>query len=99
MTSIGMTSHCMTSRYGVHFCIECVNRTVPLTCKVSIRYVSWFTRYPTTFTNFRMTLVRLAVSEEKSKISQPFGGPGGHLISNRPENTNLVGGVKILLPV
>ena len=48
MTSIGMTSHCMTSRYGVHFCIESVNRPVPMTCKVSIRYVAWFTRYLTT---------------------------------------------------
>ena len=57
MTSIGMTSHCMTSRYGVHFCIECVNKPVPQTCKVSIRYVSWFTRYLTTLIIFRMTLV------------------------------------------
>ena len=29
MTSIEMTSHCMTSRYGVHLCKECLNRTVP----------------------------------------------------------------------
>ena len=57
MTSIGMTSHCMTSPYGVHFCFKSVNRTVPYTCKVSIRYVSWFTRYSTTLIIFRMTLV------------------------------------------
>ena len=57
MTSIEMTSHCMTSRYGVHFCIEWVKRPVPKTCKVSIRYVSWFTRYSTTLIIFRMTLV------------------------------------------
>ena len=35
MTSIGMTSHCMTSRYGVHFCIECVNMTVQCTIDMS----------------------------------------------------------------
>ena len=57
MTSIGMTSHFITSCYGVHFCIECVNRPVPKTCKVSIGYVSWFTRYATTLIIFRMTLV------------------------------------------
>ena len=57
MTLIGMTSHCMTSCYSVHFCIECVERPVPKTCKVSIRYVSWFTRYSTTLIIFRMTLV------------------------------------------
>ena len=55
VTSIGMT--CMTSCYGVHFCVEWVNRPVPKTCKVSIRYVSWFTRYSTTLIIFRMTLV------------------------------------------
>ena len=57
MTSVGMTSHCMTSRYGVHFCVDCVNRAALQTCKVSIRYVSWFTRYLTTLIIFRMTLV------------------------------------------
>ena len=57
MTSIGMTSHCMTSCYGVYVCIECVNRPVPKTCKVPIRYVSWFTKYSTTLIIFRMTLV------------------------------------------
>ena len=57
MTSIGMTSHCMTSCYGVHFWIECVNRPVLKTWKVSIRYASWFTRYSITLIIFRMTLV------------------------------------------
>ena len=57
MTSVGMTSHCMTSRYGVHFYFDVVNRAVPWTCKVSIRFVSWFTRYSTTLIIFRMTLV------------------------------------------
>ena len=60
MTSIRMTSHFMTSCHGVHFSIECVNRHVPKTCKVSIRYVSWFTRYATTLIIFRMTLVHPA---------------------------------------
>ena len=57
MTSVGMTSHCMTSYHGVHFLFDCVNRAVPYTFKVSIRYVSWFTRYSTTLIIFRMTLV------------------------------------------
>ena len=41
-----------------------------------------------------------AVSEEKSKMSQPIKGHGGHLVFPiRPKNTNLVKGVEILLPV
>ena len=41
-----------------------------------------------------------AVSEEKSKMSQPIRGHGGHLIFPiSPKNTNLVEDVEILLPV
>ena len=41
-----------------------------------------------------------AVSEEKSKMSQPIRGQGGHLIFPiSPKNTHLVEDVKILLPV
>ena len=41
-----------------------------------------------------------AVSEEKSKMSQPIRGQGGHLVFPiGPKNTNLVEDVKILLPV
>ena len=41
-----------------------------------------------------------AVSEKKSKISQPIRGQGGHLVFRiAPKNTNLVEGVRILLPV
>ena len=41
-----------------------------------------------------------AVSEEKSKMSQPIRGQGGHLVFPiGPKNTNLVEGVEILLPV
>ena len=40
------------------------------------------------------------VSEEKSKMSQPIRGQGGHLVFLiGPKNTNLVEGVEILLPV
>ena len=43
---------------------------------------------------------RSAVSEEKSKMSQPIRGQGDPLIfSIGPKNTNLVEDVKILLPV
>ena len=43
---------------------------------------------------------RLAVLEEKSKMSQPIRGQGGHLIFPiGPKNTNLVEDVEILLPV
>ena len=43
---------------------------------------------------------RSAVSEEKSKMSQPIRGQGGHLVFPiGPKNTNLVEDVKILLPV
>ena len=72
MTSIGMMSYFMTSRYGVHFCIECVNRTVPKTCKVSIRYVSWFTRYSTTLIIFRMTLDLFTKSEGAAEMVLHF---------------------------
>ena len=42
---------------------------------------------------------RSAVSEEKSKMSQPIRGQGGHLVFPiRPKNTNLVEDVEILLP-
>ena len=43
---------------------------------------------------------RSAVSEEKSKMSQPIRGQGGNLLCPiGPKNTNLVGDVEILLPV
>ena len=43
---------------------------------------------------------RSAVSEEKSKMSQPIRGQGGHLVFPiGPKNTNLVEDVEILLPV
>ena len=43
---------------------------------------------------------RSAVSEEKSKMSQPIRGQGGHLVFPiGPINTNLVEDVEILLPV
>ena len=43
---------------------------------------------------------RSAVSEEKSKMSQPIRGQGGHLVFPiGSKNTNLVEGVEILLPV
>ena len=41
-----------------------------------------------------------AVSDEKSKMSQPIRGQGGHLVFPiSPKNTNLVEDVEILLPV
>ena len=41
-----------------------------------------------------------AVSEEKSKMSQPIRGQGGHLVFPiGPKNTNLVEDVEIYLPV
>ena len=43
---------------------------------------------------------RSAVSEEKSKMSQPIRGQGGHLVFLiGPKNTNLVEDIKIFLPV
>ena len=43
---------------------------------------------------------REAVSEEKTNMSQPIRGQGGHLVSRiSPKNTNLVEDVGILLPV
>ena len=43
---------------------------------------------------------RSAVSEEKSKMSQPIRGQGGHLVFPiGPKNTNLVEDVEILLPI
>ena len=43
---------------------------------------------------------RSAVSDEKSKMSQPIRGQGGHLVFPiGPKNTNLVEDVEILLPV
>ena len=43
---------------------------------------------------------RSAVLEEKSKMSQPIRGQGGHLVFPiGPKNTNLVEDVEILLPV
>ena len=43
---------------------------------------------------------RSAVSEEKSKMSQPIRGQGGHLfLPIGPKNTNLVEEVEILLPI
>ena len=41
-----------------------------------------------------------AVSEEKSKISQPIRGQGSHIVFPiGPKNTNMVEDVEILLPV
>ena len=41
-----------------------------------------------------------AVSTEKSKMSQPIRGQGGHLVFPiGPKNTNLVEGVEILFPI
>ena len=41
-----------------------------------------------------------AVSEEKSKMSQPIRGQGGHIVFPiSPKNTNLVEDIEILLPV
>ena len=41
-----------------------------------------------------------AVIEEKSKMSQPISGQGGHLVFPiGPKNTNLVEDVEIFLPV
>ena len=43
---------------------------------------------------------RSAISEEKSKMSQPIRGKDGHLVFQiGPKNTNLVEDVEILLPV
>ena len=43
---------------------------------------------------------RSAVSEEKSKMSQPIRGQGGHLVFPiGHKNINLVEGIKILLPI
>ena len=43
---------------------------------------------------------RSVVSEEKSKMSQPIRGQGGHLVFPiGPKNTNFVEDVEILLPV
>ena len=43
---------------------------------------------------------RSSVSEEKSKMSQPIRGQGGHLVFPiNPKNTNFAEDVKILLPV
>ena len=43
---------------------------------------------------------RSALLEEKSKMSNPIRGQGGHLVfPNGPKNTNLVEDVEILLPV
>ena len=51
--------------------------------------------YLSSFVEFRW-----AVSEEKSKMSQPIRGQGGHLVFPiGPKNTNLVEDVEILLPV
>ena len=48
----------------------------------------------------QVSLNSLAVSEEKSKMSQPIRGQGGHLVFPiGPKNTNLVEDVEILLPV
>ena len=45
-------------------------------------------------------LSQSAVSEEKSKMSQPIRGQGGHLVFPiGPKNTNLVEDVEILLPM
>ena len=52
-------------------------------------------RFLSSFVEFRS-----AVLEEKSKMSQPIRGQGGHLVFPiGPKNTNLVEDVEILLPV
>ena len=49
--------------------------------------------------SYQFSLFRSAVSE-KSKMSQPIRGQGGHLVFTiRPKNTNLVEDIEILLPV
>ena len=43
---------------------------------------------------------RLAVSEEKSKMSQPIRGQGGNFVFPiSPKNKNFVEGIEILLPI
>ena len=43
---------------------------------------------------------RSTVSEQKSKMSQPIRGQGGHFVFPiDPKNTNLVEDIEILLPV
>ena len=57
-------------------------------------FVYWLARKTQTW-NFRS-----AVSEEKSKMSQPIRGQGGHLVFPiSPKITDLVENVEILLPV
>ena len=47
-----------------------------------------------------LKIFRLAVSEEKSKMSRQIRGQGGHLVFPiSPKNTNLVEDIEILLPV
>ena len=44
--------------------------------------------------------LRSAVSEQKSKMSQPIRSQGGHLVFTiGPKNTNLVEDIEVLLPV
>ena len=51
-------------------------------------------------TSIQIMLFRSAVSEERSKMSKPIRGRGGHLVfRSARKNTNLVEDVKILLPV
>ena len=63
--------------------------------KTQTRKRIWRSCFLSRFVEFRS-----AVSEEKSKMSQPIRGQGGHLVSPiGPKNTNLVEDVEILLPV
>ena len=51
---------------------------------------------------FHLTYIefRSVVSEEKSKMSQPISGQGGHFVFPiGPKNSNLIEDVKILLPI
>ena len=49
---------------------------------------------------FRFDELCSAVSEEKSKISQPIRGQGGHLVfSIGQKNTNFIEDIEILFPV
>ena len=50
--------------------------------------------------SYQVSLNRSAVSEEKSKMSQPIRGQGGYLVFPiGRKNTNLVEDVEILLPI
>ena len=63
--------------------------------KTQTRKRMWRSCFLSSFVEFRS-----AVLEEKSKMSQPIRGQGGHLVFLiGPKNTNLVEDVEILLPM